>query len=313
MFEDHGGGVMTGEWKEVVRLHFKGERFRDHALDLSALSELRQFQKMVAETAKALWRKGNPDRERLPRNFEDRTRLCLRRIEEGSATAPLEVFIEEPEQGELWEPEPVEVNDAISLAYRVFGAVHEDISLPEEFPKELLTEYAKWGQELENDEVLEFVPPGKNATRVTEYERKRLIDLAESPYEDEVDVLGQVLEADVRQKKFQLWSDDRKSIHVFFTEDQENEVTTALKDHNVVHLRVIGRGEFSPQGELKRIVNVDTLLLVRDEQPIYDSNAPAIEKVLAELAKEVPNTEWNKLPQDLTNRLDYYLYGSVKE
>ncbi len=304
---------MTGEWKEVVILHFKGERFRDHALDLSALSELRQFQKMVAETAKALWRKSNPDRERLPRNFEDRTRLCLRRIEDGSATAPLEVFIEEPEQSVLWEPEPVEVNDAINLAYRVFGAVHEDISLPEEFPKELLTEYAKWGQELGNDEVLEFAPPGKDVARVTEHERKRLINLGESPYEDEVDVSGQVLEADVRQKKFQLWIDDRKSVQVLFAEDQEGEVTTALKDHDTVHLRVLGRGEFSPQGEMKRITKVDGLFVIREEQPIYDSNAPAIEDVLTELAKEVSIAEWNKLPQDLTNRLDYYLYGSVKE
>jgi hypothetical protein len=34
---------MAGKWKEVVKLSFKGERFRDHALDLQALSELSQF------------------------------------------------------------------------------------------------------------------------------------------------------------------------------------------------------------------------------------------------------------------------------
>ncbi len=54
---------MAGKWKEVVKLSFKGERFRDHALDLQALSELSQFQKMVAETAKTLWRAANPNRE----------------------------------------------------------------------------------------------------------------------------------------------------------------------------------------------------------------------------------------------------------
>ena len=45
---------MTGKWKEVVRLRFKGERFRDHALDLSALGDLSQFQKIVAETTKVV-------------------------------------------------------------------------------------------------------------------------------------------------------------------------------------------------------------------------------------------------------------------
>jgi len=73
---------MAGKWKEVVRLTFKGERFRDHALDLRALSELSQFQNMVAETAKIVWRAENPKRERLPSHFEERVRLCLRRIED---------------------------------------------------------------------------------------------------------------------------------------------------------------------------------------------------------------------------------------
>ena len=101
---------MSGQWKEVVRLRFQGERFRDHALDLLALSELSQFQKLVAETAKSLWRAAHPDRERLPPHFEQRTRLCLRQIEEGSAVAPLEVFLEEPDrdQMDLWEEEPQE-------------------------------------------------------------------------------------------------------------------------------------------------------------------------------------------------------------
>ena len=94
---------MSGTWREIVRLRFKGERFRDHALDLTALTELRQFQRIVAETAKALWRTANPDRERLPAHFEDRTRLCLRRIESGSAVAPLEVWVEDEGQTQLWD------------------------------------------------------------------------------------------------------------------------------------------------------------------------------------------------------------------
>ena len=69
---------MAGEWEEVVRLRFIGARFRDHALVLKIPGELRQFQKIVADTAKVLWREAHPDRERLPAHFEGRTRLCLR-------------------------------------------------------------------------------------------------------------------------------------------------------------------------------------------------------------------------------------------
>ncbi len=304
---------MSGHWKEVARLQFKGDRFRDHALDLSALSELRQFQAMVAETAKALWRKANPDRTNLPPHFEDRTRLYLRRIEDGSATAPLEVFIEESEEPEFWEPEPTEVTEAVDLAYRVFDAVHGDSALPDEFPRELLPEYSRLGQALSDDEVLEFSPPGKSATPITSRERERLTALADPLYDDHVDVSGQVLEADVRQRKFQLWLNNRTSVQVSFTEEQEAQVTTALKDYRVMRLRLTGRGEFSPQGKLRHILTVDSLALVRGEEPVFDASAPAIEDVLARLAKEVPAEEWDRIPHDLTDRLDYYLYGVSNE
>ena len=157
---------MAGQWKEVVRLRFKGERFRGHALDLSALTELSQFQRLVAETAKAMWRAAHLDRERLPGHFEERTRLCLRQIDEGSAVAPLEVWIEEPGEQELFEPEPEEVNQAIGLAHEVFDAVERDVPLPERFPKHLVAEYARWGQSLGEDEEVELVPPGRPPARV---------------------------------------------------------------------------------------------------------------------------------------------------
>ena len=34
-----------GQWKEVIRIAFKGERFKGHALDLTALDELVRFQR----------------------------------------------------------------------------------------------------------------------------------------------------------------------------------------------------------------------------------------------------------------------------
>ena len=141
--------MMNKQWKEVVRLHFHGERFSDHAIDLTALRELEHFQKMVAETAKAIWRRTNPGRERLPSNFEDRTRLCFRTIQDGSTVIPLEVSIEEQVQLDYLDQEPEiarELTEAVDVIYRVFRAVHDNTQLPEECPKELLPEYARWGK-----------------------------------------------------------------------------------------------------------------------------------------------------------------------
>ena len=303
---------MAGKWKEVVRLTFKGERFRDHALDLQALNELSQFQKIVGETAKTLWRLANPGRERLPSHFEQRVRLCLRRIEDGSAAAPLEVFIEEKEQTTFWEPEPVEINEAVELTHEVFEALGSDAPLPERFPRALLPEYARWGQSLVDDEAVEMQVSEKKPAYLTPANRQKLEKLVETPHEDRVEISGEVFEADVKKGRFQLWSGEDTAVTIAFTPEQEDQVTTALKEHKTARMFVKGSGEFSPQGKLIRVLQVDELRLTTSEEQ-YDKSARPIEDLLNELAKEVPQEEWDRLPSDLNDNLDHYLYGVPKK
>jgi hypothetical protein len=303
---------MRGQWKEVVRLAFRGRRFEGHALDLNALGELSQFQKIVAETAKALWRAAHPDRERLPPHFDERTRLCLRRIEEGSAVAPLEVFVEEPEQRELFEPEPVEIDEAIALVHGVFQAAERDTPLPESFPRSLVSEYEQLGQRLAEDEVIELISDGKAPARVTPASRARLASFVEAPHQAPVDITGEVLEADVRHGHFQVWLDEKTCVDVGFSPEQEDQVTSALREHRTLRVQVIGRGEVSPQGALLRVTHAEELRLQPLGEVPYDPSALPIEDVLAQLASEVPQEEWKRLPPDLTDNLDHYLYGTPK-
>ncbi len=308
---------MKGGWKEVVRLAFKGPRFGDHALDLGALGELAQFQKMVAETAKALWRAANPDRERLPPHFEERTRLCLRRIEDGSAVVPLEVYVvdEDPDQDSLLPgaEEPKELRDGIDLSQEVYDAIERRAPLPSRFPKELVPEYTKWGQSLGADESIEFHAPGKQPTKVTPTHRKRLAQFQDRPHEGHVELTGEVLEADVRQRRFQLWVDGRGPVTVGFSEQQESVVTTALKEHRILKMRVKGTGEVAPTGKVQRITEVSELTIQPVGEVPFDRSARPIEDVIAEIAAEVPEEEWKKLPRDLSKNLDHYIYGTPKE
>lgn len=310
---------MSGQWKEVVKLAFKGQRFKDHALDLSAITELSQYQNLIAETAKTLWRASHPDRERMPRHFEDRTRLCLRRIEEGSAFAPLEVYVEDADIKELFEPEPTEVTAAIELAERVFLAIERDEPLPSEFPKSLLPEYEKLGQSLNENESIEVSRSGsaraEQVVRVTASTRSRLAALADRGYEDYTDVTGEVLEADVRQRRFQLWVDEKNSVSVDFSAEQEDEVTGALKEHRFVRVRVVGRGVFSPQGKPARVTQVEKLIVqaVSNTNELQTTSALPIEDILRNLAAAVPLEDWKQLPDDLSDNLDHYLYGIPKQ
>jgi len=304
---------MRGRWEQVVKLVFSGQRFLDHALDANALAEVIQFLKMIGETAKAVWRADHPERKNLPARFEERTQLQLRRIEHGSAAVPLDLFVEEPEQGEMLDPEPLEVNKkAIRMVRGVYRAVASDAPLPEGFPRTLVPEYERWGATLGADEAIEIVDDGDEPVRVTSSLRLRLASFVEASHEDQVDIAGEVLEADIRRGRFQIWLDGTTSVSVEFVPEQEDEVTTALRDHKTLRLQVKGRGEFSPQGKLVRVTRVDELRL----QPVgdipYDTTARPIEEVLAELAREVPEEEWSRVPADLAENIDHYVYGTPK-
>lgn len=306
---------MSGNWKEVVRLSFKGERFRDHALDLTALAELGHFQKLIADTAKALWRAANPNRERLPAHFDERTRLCLRSIEDGSATTPLEAYVDDSPAPELFDREPFEdLTRAVDVAYRVYSAADSDAELPDEFPQELVADYAKWGESLADDEAIEICSTVQcHRIRVTKATRERLATRLDTPYEDSVDLSGEVVEADVGQQRFNFCTADGQRVTVKFTPEQEMKVTTALRDHRQVDLHVRGRGEFLPGGRLQRIVHVAELEIVARGTFDFDNSARSIEDELSEIAAEVPTEEWKTLPADLTDHIDHYLYGTPKE
>jgi hypothetical protein len=127
-----------------------------------------------------------------------------------------------------------------------------------------------------------------------------------------VNVAGEVVEADVMQKRFQLRVGDRHHVSVNFTEPQEDQVTTALRDHKAVRMKVTGRGEMSPEGKLLRITKVEKLEILPASEAALDKSGPPIEDILEELAGEVPQAEWDKLPVDLTDNLDHYLYGTPK-
>lgn len=304
---------MPRQWKEIVRLRFKGPRFEDSALDLAALIELTQFQKIVAETSRALWYAAHPGAGRLPNNFENRIRLCLRRIEPGSAVAPLEVELPGEEGEQFWPQEPLpELSEAVGLAYDVVSAVEHDQSLPGKLPKSLVAEYAKWGQTLLADEEVELTLPGRptEPARVSRHSRERLQTFADAPYEDTTEIVGEVFEADVRQKKFQIRLVTDEQVSVAFTPDQEQLVTGALKDHESLRVRVRGRAQFTDQGKPRRFIRVEDLCVVPSGPEEYNPDAPAIEDVLEDLACRIPPEEWNRLPSDLTDRLDHYLYGA---
>ncbi len=44
----------------------------------------------------------------------------------------------------------------------------------------------------------------------------------------------------------------------------------------------------------------------------FDPNAPTIEDKLCAIWADVPQEEWDRLPADLSEHLDHYIYGTAK-
>ena len=297
---------MNESWKEVARLHFKGERYDDHSLDADALREYIQFQKIAREMAKAIWKKRHPDRRNLPKDFEDRTRLCLRAIEEGSVAVPLEIR-EQPKNALPLKEEWHEIMEAIDIAHEVFCAAERGEMLPEDAPKNILPDLLKLGESLPDDAEFGFAPSGKPIVPVTKKSRQRLQEFISEPYEGSIEIIGCVFEADVFKKHFQVCLDNGTKVLAEFAAEQESDITSALKDHESVRLRLEGRGKFSQQGKLEKVISVTKILAIKGDEAVFDPTAEPIEDALARIAKQIPESDWDNLPPDLSIRHDDYL------
>lgn len=278
---------MNARWIRAVQLRFDGGRYDECALDAAALGEIQRFQRLVARTAEAFWRRQTPDR-RPPRGFGERTALCLRGIEAGSTLVSLDGPREAlPLFTALGRELPAELTRATDCIHNVFRSACEGAGMPDETPTDLLPEYARLGGALPESETLAIVPREGPEARVTKEGRERLRALAGASCEETVEATGCVLEADVRRKRFQLWIDKRDKVTVGFSEEQEHEVVTALKEHATMRVRVRGPAALGPDGKPRRIARAELLESAREGAPLFDSDARPGEKKIARMSPDI--------------------------
>jgi hypothetical protein len=126
------------------------------------------------------------------------------------------------------------------------------------------------------------------------------------------EITGAVVEADVEEMRFQIAPDEGGRVSVPFTEAQEAQIAAALRDHRHVRLRIRGKGEISPDGKIVQIHQADEISAVPNVNWKYDPTARPIWEAIEEISMEAPDEEWAKLPSDLSENHDHYLYGVPK-
>lgn len=294
----------------LASLQFHGARFADHALDVDCVVELVRYRDLVLECAKELWRRANPERDRLPKGFDERLTLQFSELTDGSAVVPLRRVVSSDQ-------EALDFGDEFDLAAELIDqaitAADRDDLLPVELPRQLIPMFREFGRSLSEQETL-FVQArhSKEPARYSASARERLARWAETTYEDLVDVAGEVNMANVRGSAFELTiAPDQPPVRGKFSESQESEVLAALQSHNTTRLRVRGLAELSQaERQLRRFVRVDFVEACPRDEPVYVEGVKPIWQTIAELGATAPEGAWDAVPADLSTRLDHFLYSS---
>ncbi len=77
-------------------------------------------------------------------------------------------------------------------------------------------------------------------------------------------------------------------------------------------VRVQGRREFSPGGQMQGIVQVDRVALHPVGELPLDPTAKPIWELVQDIMKDVPNEQLDRLPVDGAGNHDHYIYGTPK-
>ena len=300
--------------RPLVTHTFKGRRFEDHGVDLDVLPDLYAYKELLVATAKELWKRHHPDRQRLPKNFEDSLCLKFYQVRPGSAAVPIFREVETDGQGELWQAnEPDELDEAVLLIADSVRAADTDQALPDQLPKNVIPLFDNYGKTLHEDESFEQKPEG--TVTVASYSRKsrdRLLQFCAGGYTDRIDFTGEVRAVDLAGR-FDLRLEDGTKVPARFSPEQEELVTEALREHTSRRLRVRGTAEFTADGKVKAIPAISTLSIQPAGEVAFDDSARPIWEVVAEIGASVSVEEWAKVPTDLAKNIDYHLYGAAKK
>lgn len=120
-------------------------------------------------------------------------------------------------------------------------------------------------------------------------------------YREPVEITGSVYQINIESRTFKIKTDDGLRVTAPYTDETRYRVIEALKYAGERLLMVSGRGEFSHDGVLKRVVRSDRIIFAIQPREI-DPDAPTIgDKIDARIAARPPEY-WDQFPTNLVER-----------
>lgn len=253
---------MSKRSRVFVTPRFRGGRFESHTVPVQVLAELTTYGELVAELAKHLRLRQDPRRKRLPKGFADSFQLGLSSIVAGCVEITLE-RISPP--ASLFPPTHDAFDEARDLLERVLEAGETKSELPVGFPRELIPRFNRFGMSLRDDESVELVRPGRNqGPRYDRSARKHIVLQQEQDYEAEVDLSAELNGIVLARDQIVVLAGDAGLVEGKYPREKLESITHLL-NHPV---RVVGVGAYDGNDKLRRLVRVDDVNAVSEED--YD-------------------------------------------
>lgn len=248
---------------EFLTPRLVGKRFDDHSIPLEILKDLAALEELVTETAKWLYIKEHPGRERVPRGFTDGISIKLTDIDEGSAIPKLVLVISAVAGMTLFPPVNQEYFEKAreNIINAVDAAERQGSDIATYLPDYLLGYFDRLGRSLQDDENIEFRPsnPARPA-RLNKATRKTLI-LASSKvqeYTEEVIIKGFIPEADQGKKTFTIALPDGQRIAAPLDTIFRDDVLKAFNSYQEQQkINIKGVGRYDRHASLLRIESIE--------------------------------------------------------
>lgn len=262
------------ELETFVTHRLRGARFEGHAIPVTVLPDLTAYRELVLEVARALFFLDNPERQRVPKGFDENFDLVLRQIQDGSACAPLERRRGKSSSGDSSQlplpnaQAPDYFEQARDLVNQTIEAMRLGQPAPPKFPLSAVRHFNNFGRTLRDNETIEIQGPrGASRASYNKQVRKRLVLLREKTYEDLVEITGRIVQFDTQKRTFGILVNDHTVIGPLdgLSDEQLHTVRTAAVHTENLRIRVSGIGAYDPLDRLVRIVSVKDLAFTEDE------------------------------------------------
>jgi hypothetical protein len=290
----------------LIHHKFVGKRFEDNGLDFDVLDELVAYRDIILELAEYIWKIEHPERERVKKRYLKDIQFKFFDLEKGSVVIPIQISTHSPQ---LF---PFEnIFKAADTFNETIESIKNGTRLPVSLPKSILPRFTSYGKSLLQDESYELVSP-RVTSKIIRFDkeiREKFTCLLEKEYSDTIDVSGEIRETDLDGKSFKIRLINGKKISGKFSSiDQETKILKALDPNLNISARIIGTGSFE-NGCLEQIVEVKEVIL--NQPSIFEENKAdtSIWKKAKQLADSLPEMERKKLPNDLAENHDRYLYS----